>query len=154
VRQTERVADGHRPVSDLEGVGVAELEGREGLLRGDPDDRDVGAGVAAHHLALVLMAVRELDDDGVGAVDHVVVGDDDAVFVDEEARAEALGLAAPAAARDEAARLDLLAERVDRDDAGVGLLRDGREAERPLADEGRGLGIRLREVGRGRLGGR
>ena len=50
---------------------------------------DVGAGVLADDLRVVALAVREGHVDLVGAVDDVAVGEDVAVLVDHEARAEA-----------------------------------------------------------------
>ena len=60
-----------------------------GFRRGDLQQRDVGLGVLADELGLELGAVVQVDLDLVGAVDHVVVGDDDAFLaVDDEAGAE------------------------------------------------------------------
>ena len=70
--------------------GTAERHGGQRLLRGDLEQRQIGLGVLADHLVdLQLGAVVEVDDDLVGAVDHVVVGDDVAFLaVDHEAGAE------------------------------------------------------------------
>ena len=54
------------------------------------EHRHVETRVLADDLRLELAVVRELDLHGVGAVDHVGVGDDVALRVDDEARAEGL----------------------------------------------------------------
>ena len=68
----------------------AERHLRQRLLRRHLQQRQVGLGVLADHLVdLELGAVVEVDDDLVGALDHVVVGDDDAFLaVDDEAGAQ------------------------------------------------------------------
>src|SRR5690606_28491386 len=57
----------------------------------DLDDGQVRAFVAADQLGLEFAAVAELDRDFLGVLDHVVVGDDEAVARDEEARTGAGG---------------------------------------------------------------
>ena len=87
-------------------VRRAERDSRQRLLRRHLEQREIGLGVLAEHLVdLELRAVVEVDDDLVGAVDDVIVGDDQAFLaVDHEAGAERrhLAVAAPVAA---AARL-------------------------------------------------
>jgi hypothetical protein len=100
LRQRERAADGEHPVTNLRAVGVAELDGGQGLGCVDFDDGDVGLGVYADDvrrtavLVLVVGIGGELDVDLVGLIDDVVVGDDVATRIDDEARAEGLALAA------------------------------------------------------------
>ena len=53
----------------------------------DLDQREVGVRILADHLGRQLAAVLQGDGDLVGAVDDVVVGDDQAVVVDDEAGA-------------------------------------------------------------------
>ena len=45
--EAEGTADGEDPVADLRAVGVAELDGGQGLGRVDLDDGDIGVGVDA-----------------------------------------------------------------------------------------------------------
>ena len=51
----------------------------------DLEDGHVGVGVGAHHLGLELPAVEQPDGDLLGALHHVVVGQDVAVRRDDEA---------------------------------------------------------------------
>ncbi len=98
--EREGAADGEHPVADLGAVGVAELDRGQRLRRVDLDDGDVGLGVDADDVggtAVLGVAVGiggELDVDLVGLVDDVVVGDDVAARIDDEAGAEGLALAA------------------------------------------------------------
>ena len=87
--EPERVADRHHPVADVHVGGAAELDGLQLLVRRDLQKRDVGLGVLADQLRLELGAVVQIDLDLLGAIDHVVVGDDQAFLaVDDEAGAE------------------------------------------------------------------
>ena len=92
VRQAERVADGHDPVARLHLRRVAELGLRQRVvgLFGQLDQRAVGQRVASHHARaipdVVFLAVQR-DLDLVGALDHVVVGEDEAFLGDDEAGA-------------------------------------------------------------------
>ena len=54
----------------------------------DLEQREVGLLVGADDLGVELAVVGEADLHGLGVVDHVVVGDDVAVALDHEARAE------------------------------------------------------------------
>ena len=98
--EAEGAADGEHPVADLRAVGVAELDGGQGLCGVDLDDGDVGVCVDADDrggtavIGCVVGIGGELDVDLVGLVDDVVVGDDVAARIDDEAGAEGLALAA------------------------------------------------------------
>src|SRR4029079_13154596 len=76
--------------------GVAELHGRQIRRTLHLDERDVGLCVAADDLRLVLLAGRKADEDLVGVLDDVVVRDDEALRIDDEAGAEAPRLERPA----------------------------------------------------------
>ena len=82
----ERVADGDGPVADAQPVGVAQRQHGQ-VVAVDLEHGDVGLGIGAHHLGLEGALVVEGDGDGLGVGDHVVVGQDVAVAVDDEARA-------------------------------------------------------------------
>jgi hypothetical protein len=71
---------------------VAVAEGHEGqcVIGRHFQERDVGVGVGADQLCLKLNARAEFDQDLVGAFDHVVVGDDETIFGNDEARAQRL----------------------------------------------------------------
>ena len=90
--QAERVADRHHRLADAHLAGVSEGDERQRLVALDLDQGEVGLLVAAHHLGRQLAAVRQGDGDRVGFAGDVEVGDDPAVGVDDEARADGLGL--------------------------------------------------------------
>jgi hypothetical protein len=91
--EAERVADGHHRLADADLVGIGEVDRLQGPRRLDAQHRHVDLAVAADQLGGQPGAVIEDDGDLVGAVDDVVVGDDDAGGIDHKARAER-GLAA------------------------------------------------------------
>ena len=72
--QAQRGADGHDGLADLEGLRVADLDGREAA--GDLDDGDVAIGIAADHRTGPALARRAADENRRGLFDHVVVGED------------------------------------------------------------------------------
>ena len=84
----ERVADRQHHVSDARLLHVAEHDHRQapGL---DPDHGEVGFGIGADDIGRRLAAIGQADLDLVGALDHVVVGQDVAVGADDHARAQA-----------------------------------------------------------------
>jgi hypothetical protein len=94
--EAEGVADREHVVADAHVIRVAQRDGLE-VARSlvEAHDRDVRGGVAAEDARAQLAVVRELDDDLVGAGHDVVVREDDAALVDDEARAERLLLLAP-----------------------------------------------------------
>ncbi len=92
--QPERVADRDRPLADAQLVRIAQLRHRELALGLDLQHRQVGLGVAPRDLRLELPLVRQPHLDLAGVLDQVVVGEDDAGLVDDDARALAAGLAA------------------------------------------------------------
>src|SRR5581483_2725327 len=101
--EAEGVADRDDPFADLELVRIAEL--RHGKVGPDVDldDRDLGLGVFADDLGFVLPPGLQLHHDLRAVVDHMIVGEDRAVVIDDEARAQAL-LAESTAAATAAAR--------------------------------------------------
>ena len=84
----ERIADRQHDVADLQPVGVAEGDHRQ-LVEVDLEDGDVRFGVAADRPRLGAAPVAEQHLDIVGALDHVVVGEQVAGRRDDHARAEA-----------------------------------------------------------------
>ena len=98
--ELERVADGDDELADPDLVGVAERR-RHQLVGRDvgPDDGEVVARVRAHDSSARRGAVRQDDVQHVEAVDHVVVREDVAVLVDDDAGADAAGIGAAVAAR-------------------------------------------------------
>ncbi len=85
----EGVADGKHEVADHEFVRIGEVDGRE-LLPAvlDAQHGEIGAAVLQHDLGLELALVGERNLDLVGALDDVVVGDDEAGSIDHHAGAE------------------------------------------------------------------
>ena len=89
--QPEGVADGDHLVADLHRVGVAERERGQCTGTGaHPQHGEVGRRVGADDPRLHALVVREADQDRLGAGDHVVVRDDVAGLVHDEARTERL----------------------------------------------------------------
>ena len=103
----ERIADRQHHVADLQIVGIAEVDHREALLAVvlDAQHREIGARVLEHDIDRELALVGERDLHLVGAVDDVIVGDDQAGRIDDDAGAERLLglLARPAELRPEEA---------------------------------------------------
>ena len=101
LRKAEGAADGEHPVADLRAVGVAELDGGEGFFGVDFNDGHVGVFVdaddscgAAEVASAAFGVGGKLDENSVGFIDDVVVGDDVAARVNDEAGAESAALAA------------------------------------------------------------
>src|SRR6266404_2396973 len=84
--ETEWIADREHPVADARGL-VREVDVGEIAAAIDLDQGDIGARIGADHLGGVGLAVISRDLDGVGLIDHVVVGHRVAVSSDEEAGA-------------------------------------------------------------------
>ncbi len=95
LRERKGAADGFNPVAHLRLVGVAELHGRQSRAGVDLDHGEVGGLVDADDARRAAEVLRvgiggELDVDLVGLLDDVIVGDDVALGVDDEAGAERL----------------------------------------------------------------
>ena len=90
--ETERRADRYRPFTHLHGIRVPDFDGNQRLTRVDFDHGQVHLGVRANHFGGVFGCVAmQLHSHAGGAVHNVVVGQDIAVLVHDEARAGALG---------------------------------------------------------------
>jgi hypothetical protein len=90
--QPERVADGHHPVAHHRPVAIAEFDEWQVTTRFDLQHGEVHLVVRSDDLRRQPRPVGEEDVDLLGPLDHVVVGDDEAVLADDEARAEAARL--------------------------------------------------------------
>ena len=140
----EGIADGEHQVADLHPVGVVELQVGELAARPrDAQNGEVQLVVAQDDLGIELALVGERHPDlGLAAaLDDVVVGDDDAVLADEDARAQRV--LHPLSLRAEIAAEELLEEgvveqrggvldplrHVDVDHGGGHLLHEGCEGE-------------------------
>jgi len=94
-REMVRVADGHHPLADAQGVRIPEGGKGDVALGFDLDQRQVGGRVGAHHIGLEFRAVGELHDYRFGALDHMVVGQDVSCLVDDHPRTAAGPLLLP-----------------------------------------------------------
>src|SRR5207302_10437570 len=82
--QGQGVADGDHVVAHLQGGGPAQLHRRQVADALDLDDGDVGVRIGAQQRGRVALVVGGQHDlDVGGAVDHVVVGEHDAVGADD-----------------------------------------------------------------------
>jgi hypothetical protein len=157
----EGVAHRQHEIADLERVGIAEWQSRQRLAAGiHLEHRKVGALVGEQHLGLVLALVGQHHPDVGAALDDVIVGDDEAAVIDDDAGTERVlhPLARGpehAVLAEEMAKQRVVAERheaalahralgVDVDHGGCGALDHGGEAQ---IDFGPALGHVL---GRGR----
>ena len=90
--KAEGVADGENPFAHFHLVGVAEVQERQGRVGLYLEEGDVGFFIGSDDLGLEGMllagAPLKVDEDGVRAGDHMVVGHDVAVGGNEEAGAE------------------------------------------------------------------
>ena len=85
--QTERVADREHPVAHARVLGLELDEGERLAVGLDLDERHVRARIGPDQRGWIFVAVLQRDGDVLGVLDHVVVGHDEAVGRDEEARA-------------------------------------------------------------------
>ncbi len=87
--QTERAAEGQNPVANLHSIGISELGDGQVVAGLDLDHGEVGVFVEAHDAASVFRGVAvERDLNFGGLIDDVIVGEDEAFFVDNDAGAE------------------------------------------------------------------
>ena len=91
IGQAERIADGHHPVAHPKLAVVAEFDGGKRLVAFHLDERHIGGGVSADQLGIELAAIRQLHGNLGTVIDDVVVGDDVARLVDDEAGSDADG---------------------------------------------------------------
>ena len=89
--KAHRVADGDGRLADDNLVGVRKRCRRQ-VFGVDLDDGEVRDLIRADDLALEATAIGQRDDELLGAVDDVVVRDDVAVTLEDDARADALRL--------------------------------------------------------------
>jgi hypothetical protein len=90
VREAEGVADGDDPVAHVDGLSESPSGSGVKVLGVDAEDADVGELVEADDLRREAPLVGELTSISSRPLDDVVVREDDAVLVDDEARAQAL----------------------------------------------------------------
>src|ERR1019366_4636824 len=86
--ETEWASHRKHPVADRHAVRIAQLRGGQRLLGINLDDREIGFLVNPDHDGVVGNGrgiVHELDADSVGFFDHVIVGNDVALGIDDDA---------------------------------------------------------------------
>ena len=110
----ERIADRQHHVADLQRVGIGEFQHRKALLGIlDAQHGEIAALILEHDVGVELALVGERDLHFARALDHVIVGDDEAAGIDDDAGAErALDLFARCAAAEELAEERIVQERV------------------------------------------
>ncbi len=87
VIEAERRADRQHPLADFQLVGVTQLDGGK-VLAIDLQHRNVGTWIGADQLGFHLAAIRKTHENFVGAINDVVVGQDETISGDDEARAQ------------------------------------------------------------------
>jgi len=88
--QAEGAAEGEHPVADLYAVRISELGDGKIAVGVDLDHREIGVLVKADYVAIVFGGIAVEDDLNFGGlVDDVIVGEDETLFVDDHAGAEA-----------------------------------------------------------------
>ena len=86
--ETERIADRHHPVADPERIGIAEADIGKRVRRIHLEHGQVRCLVMPDQLRVAHLAIGEDDGNFLRPVDHMIVGDDHARRIDDEARAE------------------------------------------------------------------
>ena len=131
----ERIADGADPLADAQIIRVPQRCFRQPPVGPDPQQRDVNRRVRPYHLAPERPPIRHRHRNPLGPVDDVVVGEDEAFAIDDEAAARSLPgafIVAPEIRFVAAAALArVLGRRVDVHDGGVDALGDIGEVDRP-----------------------
>src|SRR5437588_10996801 len=86
--EAEWIANSHYPFANLDVVGISERSHRQVMAHIDLEQRDIGLVIAADHLGGVVVTILQRDRYLVRIFDHVVVGQDIALFGNDEAGAE------------------------------------------------------------------
>ena len=73
--ETKGIADGEDEVPDLQRGRVANGR-RLKFAAGHPEEGDIGSGIGSDHLRRFLATVKKRDDNLVGVLDHMIVGQD------------------------------------------------------------------------------
>jgi hypothetical protein len=81
----EGIPEGDHPFADLEVLGPSQGSGAHAVQAG-PEHGHVGGLVGTHELRLHVAAVGEGHQDALRPADHVVIGEDQPLVVDHEAR--------------------------------------------------------------------
>ncbi len=162
IGKTERIADGDNPIAHAQLAIVAKFDCGKRLVAFHLDQRHIGCGIGANQLRIELTAIGQFHGDLRGMIDDMIVGDDVARLVDDEARADANGflrcrVLAAIVAEELAERFGYVVGKLahrrgrfglgfdgDADDGGAHALHQIGEAEgRTVLEHARGLNMRL-----------
>src|SRR5690625_3119491 len=91
--ETEGIAHGHNPVTNPHLIGIAPVNRRQLFIRLDLQQGNVRLGIGADQRCGQIPSVRKAHTNVVRLVDDVIVGDDVAFRVDDEAGTHALARA-------------------------------------------------------------
>ena len=84
--KTKGIANGQHPVTNPQAVGITEFDSGEfNILRVDFQHRNIGLLILAKHLGPERLIIGKNDGDFLGVLDHVIIRDDDALFINDEA---------------------------------------------------------------------
>src|SRR4029450_7570228 len=87
--ESERSADCHYPLAYFQLIGISQGGGGKIGLGVDPDHGNVSFLIPGDDFGFILLPIRQLDDDLGSVLDHMVVGQNRPVAVDDETGAEA-----------------------------------------------------------------
>ena len=82
------MADGQYPIADLQLVAVAQGGGGQAMVGLDPQHGEVGLFIGLDVRGTKLLAVGEFHQDFIGPFDDMIVGEDDALGIDDDAGTE------------------------------------------------------------------
>ena len=77
------------PVADFQLVAVAQGRSLQTVIDLDAEDGQIGRLIASDVFRTILPAVGQLDRDFVGPLDHVIIGEDYSLGIDDDAGAKA-----------------------------------------------------------------
>src|SRR5579872_927967 len=98
--QSERRPDRYGPIAHLHGVRVTDLGGNQRLVSLDLDHGEVRIGVGADQLGVIFGSrARQTHLNTISLLDHVIVRQDIAIRIDNDAGTEGLAAAACLAVR-------------------------------------------------------
>jgi hypothetical protein len=140
----EGIADRDDEIAHFNRVRIAKLEHRESLVALDLEHGQIRARIAQHDLGFEFAMIRQRDLHLRHPLDDMMIGDDEAGGIDDDARAERLGGARIVALASEEATEDRIVEQgvlrprldargIDVDDRRLRLLDDRREGQMHFA---------------------
>ena len=82
--QAKGVPDGHDPFSYLDIIGIAELDNGQVAIRFDFDESQISIGITPFNFRIKLPIVLQDHLDFVGALHHVIIGNNVTVMIDNK----------------------------------------------------------------------